>query len=198
MKNLSLILCSTLLFGCAPIYKPAIFTPPATYNDFSIHNKLINATFDQTWSAVLRVISNENLLIKTIDKASGIITADMESWNKHNFSVLMDCGNYEFNYTDDDYFSNFGTMSVKIVNPKININFFLQPASQNETIININVKGVAWWNVITKDKKTGAEAPLWSDAASSLGVPTNQIDCVTNGIVENLLLSEIKAISETP
>lgn len=64
MKKLFIWFVCLSLTGCATIYKPI---------PYEEKQRTYTATFDKSWSALIEIISEENLPIATIDKTSGII-----------------------------------------------------------------------------------------------------------------------------
>lgn len=82
MKNmikLSVIIAAMTLVGCANIPPPVI----------KIENKVtINKSFDATWEKIIGYFAENNIDIRTIEKSSGILAAERETFS----DSYADCG----------------------------------------------------------------------------------------------------------
>ncbi len=74
-----------LAVGCAPA--PIITLPP-------IAPAGINASFDRTWDVVIDVLSEGNIPVKTLDKASGYVMAEVADVGSSEEDALADCGGW--------------------------------------------------------------------------------------------------------
>ena len=87
------LILRTLIIGLAVGCTPAVTLPP-------IASEGINASFGKTWDAVIDGLSEGNVPVKTLDKASGYITVEVadagsseaEYASKLGKDALADCG----------------------------------------------------------------------------------------------------------
>lgn len=79
-----IVLCMSLaLLGCGPV-APA---PPAPHEPLPVA-----ASFDRSWNAVIEEFTRQNIPIKTIDRAAGLLVTDPLSVNEPDWKNA-DCGN---------------------------------------------------------------------------------------------------------
>lgn len=75
------LLASMLATGCATPPKPTAFDNSLT----------INRSKDQVWESVISYFTANNIQVKTIEKDSGVIYAERQSFDTRS-GVLADCG----------------------------------------------------------------------------------------------------------
>jgi len=79
-KRLSIL---AFAIACAPPRTEPVAIAPAP----------IAAGFNQTWNAVMDVLSDENIPVKTLDKASGYLMAEVAGVGAGDEEKYADCGN---------------------------------------------------------------------------------------------------------
>jgi hypothetical protein len=52
----------------------------------------ISAGFTKTWNAVVDVLAEQNIPVKTMDKSSGFVAAELEGVDSDTMNRLADCG----------------------------------------------------------------------------------------------------------
>ena len=138
LKNLGYFFSAIVLSACATSYKPAV--------QKKIENeRVFNVSFDKAWAKMVDFVSSNGMNIKTIDKASGLMT----------FERAYD---HEFNDNNLDCGSRSSPNSAPITNSKdekksgkssdlneagglITLNFFVEKMNNKETKVKINLFG---------------------------------------------------------
>jgi hypothetical protein len=54
----------------------------------------VAASQQRTWNAVVGVLSDRNIPVKTMDKGSGFVTAELTGVSRGDFLKLADCGSF--------------------------------------------------------------------------------------------------------
>lgn len=157
MKNVILFALAVLVLSCQG------YVPPKKYNFEK--TRVIEKSFDETWSKLIQWFGNNNTPIKTIDKSSGIISTEYDL-RADNASSYLDCGT-----------SGFGA-SVKTNDFKGNFNIVVEKVQDKSTKVTINCffKGV--------------RADLEYVGGKYVNVDKN-IDCNTTGVLESQLFEYI-------
>lgn len=85
---MKMIIASLTLFAgaCAPTTPhlaeaPAIATP-------------IAAGFNQAWNGVIDVLAEDNIPVKTLDRSSGFVVAEVSTMDLHTLGLYTDCGGF--------------------------------------------------------------------------------------------------------
>ncbi len=116
---IGLFLVAFFFFSCES------YKPPKIYN-FD-HSRVIQKDFDVTWSKLIQWFGNNNTPIKTIEKASGIISTEYRL-KTDAVSNAMDCGTSGFGATikQNGYTGNFNIVVEKLSenSTKVTINTF--------------------------------------------------------------------------
>ncbi len=128
-----------LLTSCASTYKPA--TEKKVENE-----KVFAATFDKVWSKTVAFVSSNGMNVKTIDKASGLISFERAYDSSFN-SKYMDCGqmvspNKSTKQREEDTKNGIKDTSA-FIDGTTSMNFFIEKASEKETKVKINIFGKA-------------------------------------------------------
>ena len=143
MKYLLAIIIAVVLVGCKA------YEPPKEYNFEK--TKTINKNYDAIWSELIAWFGSENIPIRTIDKASGIISTDY-SLSPDKFAYYADCGSSGFmkEVMRDGLTANFNVVAAKVTDleTKVTINVFFN-SKIKETIYSTRGK---YEDVITDTK----------------------------------------------
>jgi hypothetical protein len=99
------------------------YKPPAQYN-FN-KSEIIKKSFDDVWAKIILWFGNNNTPIKTIEKASGLISTEF-NLSAENIKQAMDCGSAASPYRYIDHSGNFNIIVEKIsdTSTKVTINAF--------------------------------------------------------------------------
>ncbi len=111
--------CTILIYSCQS------YKPPQTYQFDK--SKVINKSFDDVWNKIIKWFGNNNTPIKTIEKASGLISTDF-NLSADNIKNAMDCGVFKQNNNEIfvDYSGNFNIVveEVNETSTRVTINAF--------------------------------------------------------------------------
>jgi hypothetical protein len=83
MKHSIAILAATAMLGCAPTKTEPVVIVPAP----------VAAGFNQTWNSVIDILSEQNIPVKTLDKSSGYLMAEVTGVSMTDEEKYADCGN---------------------------------------------------------------------------------------------------------
>lgn len=81
----SFLLAAALLVSC---------TPPQTAPIPALGPTQVDASFGKTWNAVVDVLADKNIPVKTMDKSSGFVTAESTHVPNSQLSKLTECGGF--------------------------------------------------------------------------------------------------------
>lgn len=107
MPRLPLVACAAVvaLSACAQRTLPK--TAPTR------ESTRVNASFGRTWDAVVQQFANDNVPIKTIERASGFVATD-RLLSVANDSADADCGSISTSVGDEKYFPHWVTYNVLV------------------------------------------------------------------------------------
>ena len=75
-----------LIGGVAACTPPAPVTAPTP--------SAINAGFPQTWNAIIDVLAEQNVPVKTLDKSSGFVVAELATMDMPTMEKFTTCGGF--------------------------------------------------------------------------------------------------------
>jgi hypothetical protein len=116
-----LILAALLLSGCATL------TPPVKKD--IVKSAVINKDYDKTWSSLIRAFADKNVTFKNMDKASGLITSDLKTFDPFDNNGLIDCGKL----SGHSIVQQFGAATY---------NVYVEKETASTTRVTVNIKPV--------------------------------------------------------
>lgn len=90
MKKIYLVLFAFTISACSTVN----YVAPEQYEDIEL-NKVINRSFDDTWSSIIDYASASFFGIDTFEKSSGLITL---TFGTQNPELYADCGDFSADY----------------------------------------------------------------------------------------------------
>jgi hypothetical protein len=121
-----------VLYGCST---PRI--PPAPRKIPIVTEKIIEKNFETIWSKLIDYFGAKNIPIKTIDKASGILSTEYDlRTGKNGTSYDCDCGTIGTDYSISNKYENY----------KGNFNVIVSKINDNQTKVKINAFFYANYN----------------------------------------------------
>jgi hypothetical protein len=88
MRRRLFLLCLPLIvavMACGPGFRPPTPREPPP-------DQVYDATFDEVWGAVLETITDLEIPIENLEKASGFIRSDFMRFPEGEYDTFMDCG----------------------------------------------------------------------------------------------------------
>jgi hypothetical protein len=162
---LLLALITVLISSCSEVKPPNVY-------QFS-KSQIINHSFDDTWTKIINWFAENNIPIKTIEKASGIIATE-KTFTTKGYEEYCDCGSPEtdlsgYTYAYEDIISNINITVVKI--------------NDNSCNVKINIFYKAKKNAYSTNSKTYQKVFVRT---------MDIIDCNSTGKYENKLFNSLK------
>lgn len=155
MKLLAL-LSLVVLSGCAT-GKRAVEKPVEKTKSFT-------QSYDAVWSKIIKHFSSKSYSIKSLEKASGIISTDSLSVDSVQDKKYFDCGNYTIMGTEVPMYG------------KGSFNVFVEKVSDKETKVTVNTLATV---VNDKPGSTGAMGSL-------------TLNCYSTGALEQQMFEALK------
>lgn len=137
---LASLLAIVFLSGCA--------SPPKVHSVEK--TRMYNSDFEATWTRLIQYFSTNNIQIKTVEKASGIIYAERMLVD---YSGFADCG-------------SAGIAQVQSTSATLNVFVARAPQAPNRTTVTVNT---AYSQVRVWDRN------IWSVQCNSMGALERQI-----------------------
>lgn len=153
MKVLIAIVLSLTMISCAS------YQPPKEYHFDK--SKIINKSYDEVWTKVIKWFAENNTPIKTMEKVSGFIATEYQL-STNSSTDCLDCGTKGFYQIFKSYTGNF--------------NIHLEKISDTQTKITISTFFKA--NIETINAISGQKS-------------SSQIDCNSTGVLEKSLLNSL-------
>jgi len=132
MKHL-LLIALLLATGCAT-YLPA--TEKKVENE-----RTLAIPFDDAWGAVVSYVSSKGMNVKTIDKASGLITFE-RAYDPSFASSYLDCGRMKLaSESSKDEPGKSDPKTIPVSSGNVSLSFYFKKRSAKETTLRINLLG---------------------------------------------------------
>lgn len=84
------------LTACSVVNKSE-YQPPSQLDAFASNERLVDRSFDETWSALISSVGKSFFAIQEFEKASGLLTL---TFTTSPFSVAIDGGHFSWNYSN--------------------------------------------------------------------------------------------------
>ena len=184
------LIVATILGGCAPRYT-APRTPDYDYSPprpkAALENqRVINADFDTTWSALIDYVSSTFFLIRNFEKESGLLTL---AFGETNIPRFVDCGTWFVDAQPEAYIER--DMEFKLSGQ---MNLRVRPESATRTNVRINTRYVLRDNAGTVYEFTTDNPATIEPEERAEGTPTTRT-CQSTHAAEEQILTGVAAIS---
>jgi len=127
------------LVGCAT-------APPAV--ELEPQAAVIDKPFDATWSKIIQFLSDHDVQIKTIEKASGVIYARLEVAYHVHTGVVGIITAHDFRYSTPAHeWLDCGAIHGQPVGLSIDVNMYVREQSSGHTALRVTVNATEQQNV---------------------------------------------------
>jgi len=177
----ALVFVATGVVGCSATANPYRYSPPAQEligrPETSVR---VEASYDETWSRLIDMLSQSFLSIEILDKASGFIrlgVADSEP------SSVIDCGMMlRGDHFAEPYASNLAQREHLAVRGRVNV--FVKPIDTRETFVRVH----AQYGFGPHSFETG---DISVRRGVLIGISPVDVSCMPNGQAEEIVLSAV-------
>lgn len=150
-----LILSLVMISGCATLKPPV--------QKEIVKSSVVQGDYDKTWASVVRYFAENNITIKNIEKASGLIATDSKTFDPFNNGGAIDCGSLS------------GVTAATITGIAI-YNVFVEKVDAKSTRVTINLKS---------NMTSAVKSSYYTESAGSR-------ECYSTGKFESEMLGKLK------
>lgn len=144
--------------------------------------KVFNSSFDEIWFTIIDFLSNSEMRIQSIDKASGVII--LQEWTEMDIPIC-DCGHYTIKVKS---YRGWKRRPVgEIVGP---VTIYSTIYSKSIDTTHTEVKMVNDFRIIYRDRRgkgilDKSYKPWTEELIQSLLQPADEVECTSTGVLES-------------